>query len=110
MATQFPAMPSGHDHLGFRTTCGREVAVGWLTLGDAEWPVRRVTLDVGHSPGRDDGTWAALTPAEARELAAALLTQARTAERMAGMGPDASPAGAAERQAGPDDHFQIEPR
>jgi hypothetical protein len=92
MQTQFPAMPSRHDHLGFRTTCGRELAVGWLTLGDDEWPARRVTLDVGHSPGRDDGTWAALTPAEARQLASALLRQAEAAEGL----PE------------PDDHFRTE--
>jgi hypothetical protein len=71
---------SVHEHLGLRTSCGRDVAVGWLTLGGTERPARRVSLDIGHTPGRQDGTWAALTPAEARQLAAALLTQAAAAE------------------------------
>jgi uncharacterized OsmC-like protein len=42
--------------------------------------VQRVSLDIGHCPGRPDSTWAALTPAEARHLAAALLRQAAAAE------------------------------
>jgi putative redox protein len=67
-------------HLLVRTTCGREVRVGLLTLGSTEQPARRVSIDVGHQPGRQDGTWAALTPAEARQLAAALLTQAAASE------------------------------
>jgi putative redox protein len=67
--------------LACRTTCGRDVRVGWLALGAAERPARRVSLDIGHSPGREDGTWAALTPAEARQLAAALLRHAATAEQ-----------------------------
>lgn len=79
----FPGGPGGHEHLGFRTTCGREVAVGWLLLGGPDRPARRVSLDIGHSPGREDGTWAALTPGEARQLAAALLHQAAAAERPA---------------------------
>jgi uncharacterized OsmC-like protein len=39
-----------------------------------------VSLDIGHTPGRQDGTSAALTPAEARQLAGALLSQADAAE------------------------------
>lgn len=84
MGTQLPGTPAGHEHLGFRTTCGRDVSVGWLILGGTERPARRVSLDVGHSPGRDDGTWAALTPQEARRLASALLRQASTAEQSHG--------------------------
>jgi putative redox protein len=72
------------EHLVFRTTCGRDVQVGRLSLGAAERPAQRVSLDIGHSPGRQDGTWAALTPAEARRLAAALLRQAAAAEHPAG--------------------------
>lgn len=74
------AAASPHEHIGLRTSCGRAVTVGWLTLGGAESPARRVSLDIGHTDGREDGTWAALTPAEARQLAAALLTQAAAAE------------------------------
>jgi putative redox protein len=72
---------SGHRHQGFRTTCGREVRAGWLTLGDVQRPARRVSLDIGQAPGGRDGTWAALTVAEARRLAAVLLEQAAAAER-----------------------------
>jgi len=42
-------------------------------------PPRRVSLDTGPSPGLRDGTWAALTQAEARQPAAALLRQAAAA-------------------------------
>jgi uncharacterized OsmC-like protein len=56
------------------------VRVGRLALGRAERPARRVSLDLGHSPDREDGAWAALTPAEARQLAAALLRQAAATE------------------------------
>ena len=80
MGSRAAGMRSHHEHLGFRTTCGREVAVGWLVLGGPDQPARRVSLDIGQSPGRGDGTWAALTPAEARQLAAVLLRQAAAAE------------------------------
>jgi len=80
MSTQIRGPLQAGEHLGFRTMCGRDVRVGRLCLGDAERPVRRVSLDIGHCPGHQDGTWAALTPAEARQLAAALLRQAAAAE------------------------------
>jgi hypothetical protein len=84
MRDQLPGERVPHDHLGFRTTCGRQVVVGWLVLGAPDQPARRVSLDIGRSPGRDDGTWAALTTTEARQLATALLRQAAAAERAHG--------------------------
>ncbi len=69
------------EHAGFRTTCGRDMRVGRLALAGAKRPAWRVSLDIGRSPGHDDGTWTGLTPAEARRLAAALLGQAAAAER-----------------------------
>jgi putative redox protein len=69
-----------HERRAFRTTCGRDVQVGRLALGAPDRPARRVSLGIGHSSGGDDGTWAALTPAEARQLAAALLRQASAAD------------------------------
>ncbi len=63
-------------HLGFRTTCGREIQVGPLVLGGAPHPAQRVSLGISASPGTGDGTWAGLTAGEARHLAAALLMQA----------------------------------
>jgi putative redox protein len=72
--------PPTPGQLTVRTTCGRDVRVGLLALGSAEQPAWRVSLDVGHAPGQADGTWAALTPAEARQLAAALLHEAAAAE------------------------------
>jgi hypothetical protein len=63
-------------HLRFRTTCGREIRVGHLALGGSHHPARRVSLDIGASPGAGNGTWAGLTAGEARRLAAALLVQA----------------------------------
>ena len=81
MGIQASDAASVREHQGFRTTCGREVRAGWLALGDTRRPARRVSLDIGQSPDGRDGTWAALTVAEARRLAAALLTQAAAAER-----------------------------
>ena len=77
------AHPGAADPVTFRTTCGRDLRVGRLALGRAERPSWRVSLDVGHPPGGGHGTWAGLTPAEARRLAAALLEQAAGAERAA---------------------------
>ena len=63
-------------HVSFRTMCGREIRVGHLVLGGGHLPARRVSLDIGASPGVRNGTWAGLTADEARRLAAALLAQA----------------------------------
>ena len=63
-------------HVSFRTMCGREIRVGHLVLGGGHHPARRVSLDIGASPGARNGTWAGLTADEARRLAAALLAQA----------------------------------
>jgi hypothetical protein len=65
----------------FQTTCGRDVTVGLIAVGDTRRPARRVTVDIGECPGCHDGAWAALTPAEARQLAISLLAQADAAER-----------------------------
>ncbi len=73
--------PQDDAHLIFRTTFGRDVRVGLLARGSTQRPNRRVSLDVGQSPNGEAGTRAALTPAEARQLAAALLGQAAAAER-----------------------------
>ena len=68
-----------HEYL--RTSCGRELAVGWLALGDPRHPVARVFVDLGERPGCEGTGWAALTVAEARQLARAVLAQAAEAER-----------------------------
>ncbi|MFD0318997.1 hypothetical protein [Streptomyces flavalbus] len=52
-----------------------------LRLAVAERPISRVTLDVGQYPGGESGVWAALTAAEARDLAGLLLLHARQVER-----------------------------
>lgn len=80
MATQAYDQQQEPGRAGFTTTCGRQVQVGRLDLGDAQRPVHRVSLDIGHPPGQDDGSWAALTPAEARRLAANLVSQAAAAD------------------------------
>jgi len=67
-----------HDHL--RTSCGRDLTIGRLALGDAAHPAGRVFLDLGGCRDCDGSTWAGLSPDEARQLAAALLAQA-AAER-----------------------------
>jgi putative redox protein len=80
MCAHVREVPQSPGQLTFRTTCGRDVRIGRLALGSAEQPAWRVSLDVGHLPGQADGTWAALTPAEARLFAAALLQEAAAAE------------------------------
>ncbi|MHC3469531.1 hypothetical protein ACYF6T_12525 [Streptomyces sp. 7R007] len=62
------------------TTCGRRIAVRRLRLAPAERPITRVTLDVGRAKGGEPGAWAALTAAEARDLARLLLLHADLAE------------------------------
>jgi hypothetical protein len=69
----------GHEYV--RTSCGREVTVGRLALGDARHPTARVFVDLGDCPDCDGTGWAGLTVAEARQLARAVLAQAAAAER-----------------------------
>jgi uncharacterized OsmC-like protein len=83
MYTQFESAPQALEHLVFRTTCSREVQIRQLALGGAELPAQGVGLGIGQTPGCEDGTEAALTPAQARQLAAALLQQAAAAEHPA---------------------------
>jgi putative redox protein len=68
-----------HDHL--RTSCGRDLTIGRLALGDAAHPAGRVFIDLGKCRECDGSAWAGLSPAEARQLAAALLSQAAAAEQ-----------------------------
>lgn len=68
-----------HDRL--RTSCGREVTIGRLALGDARHPAARVFMDLGGCPGCEASGWSGLTVPEARQLARALLAQAAAAER-----------------------------
>lgn len=75
-----------HDHL--RTSCGRDLTIGRLALGDAARPAGRVFIDLGKCRDCDGSTWAGLSPAEARRLAAALLSQAAAAEQDAQDGQD----------------------
>jgi hypothetical protein len=73
-------------HLGLRTTCGREIRVGHLILGGGYRPARRISLGIGATVTTENGTWAGLTAAEARWLAAALLAQAAACDE-----PDSGP-------------------
>jgi hypothetical protein len=72
--------PAGrHEYL--RTSCGRELTVGWLALGDSGHPAARVFIDLGTCSGCEDTGWAGLTVAEARQFARAVLARAAEAER-----------------------------
>ncbi len=75
-----PAGPPGTDHLRMRTSCGRTLDVAVMKLGNEHRPTGRVTMRVGQCPQCGDGSWAALTPGEARQLGRALLAQAADAE------------------------------
>jgi putative redox protein len=68
-----------HEHL--RTSCGRDLTIGRLALGDAAHPAGRVFLDLGQCRDCDGSSWAGLSVAEARQLATALLSQAAAAGR-----------------------------
>jgi len=68
-----------HDHL--RTSCGRDLTIGRLALGDAARPAGRVFIDLGTCRDCDGSAWAGLSAAEARRLASALLSQAAAAEQ-----------------------------
>ncbi len=78
-----PAAGSGSDreHDYVRTSCGRQLTVGRLALGDARHPAARVFVDLGEYSGCQGAAWAGLTVAEARQFAQAVLAQAAAAER-----------------------------
>ena len=79
------------DAHGFETGCGRQVRVGTMSLGDAQWSAERISVDIGSGTGGHDGTRATLTVAEARQLAGALLAESAIAEHPGA--PSAVPAG-----------------
>jgi len=70
--------PQGHEYLS--TSCGRKLTVGRLALGNSRHPARRIFVDLGDCAGCAGTGWAGLAVAEARQLAAALLSQAAAAE------------------------------
>jgi putative redox protein len=73
--------PQTREHLVFRTSCGRDLQIGRLAADGAQRPAQGVVrLGIDHAPNREDGTGVALTPAEARRLAAALLGEAAAAD------------------------------
>src|SRR6516225_3415928 len=80
MATQAYDRQQAAGPAHFWAAGGRRVRVERLDLGDAQRSDHRVSLDIGHLPGQEAGSWAALTPAEARRVAAALLSQAAAAD------------------------------
>lgn len=71
----------GHRHEHLRTSCGREVTVGRLALGDHQHPAQRIFVDLGECSGCAGTGWAGLTVTEARQLGRALLSQAAVIER-----------------------------
>lgn len=80
MNTEASAAPRARQrHQRLRTSCGRELTVGRLALGDDRHPAQRIFIDVGACPGCGATAWAALTVTEARLLARALLSEAAAA-------------------------------
>lgn len=90
-----PASGTGADrrHERLRTSCGRELTIGRLALGDAHRPAARVFVDLGECSGCEGNGWAGFTVTEARQFARAVLAQAAAAEREC----QAHAAGAAQR-------------
>src|SRR5262245_60501032 len=80
MCAQGCDAPPVREQLFVRTKAGRDVQVGRSTLGDTDAPDRDVSLYIGYAPDGGNGAGAALTPDEARQLAAALLQRAAAAE------------------------------
>jgi putative redox protein len=80
MRAQLCDAPQAAEQLILRTAGGRDIWAGRPARGDAEAPGRCISLRIGHSPDGEDDAREALTPAEARQLAAALLRQATEAE------------------------------
>lgn len=72
---------SAREDTEVRTSCGRELRVGRLALGNPARPAGRVFVNLGDCADGEGSTWAGLTVAEARQLASALLSQAAAAER-----------------------------
>jgi hypothetical protein len=75
------AARSGRRHQQLRTSCGRELTVGRLALGDDRHPAQRIFVDLGTCPGCRTTAWAGLTATEARQLARALLAEAAAADQ-----------------------------
>ncbi len=71
----------GRRHEYLSTSCGRELTIGRLALGDSRHPAARVFVNLGGCPGCEEVAWAGLTVAEARSLARAILSEAAAAER-----------------------------
>lgn len=69
------------DDTSVVTRCGRTIKVRCMHLVSPDHPITRVTLDVSQVRGGVPGTWAALTPDEARRLARLLLDQVGLAEQ-----------------------------
>jgi hypothetical protein len=92
MHTGPSAAKDAGGNISFRTTCWRVIRVGLLALSYTQRPVRRVSLEIGPSSETEAGTWAGLTAGEARQLAAALLTQAAAAEHHEGLTRQPDPA------------------
>ncbi len=72
---------SAREYEHVRTSCGRELTVGRLALGNPGRPAARVSVNLGDCADCEGISWAGLTVAEARQLASALLSQAAAAER-----------------------------
>ena len=62
------------------TGCGRRIEVHCLRFAAPGHTIGRVALVVGQDQSGEPGTWAALTPEEARTLARLLLDHADTAQ------------------------------
>jgi hypothetical protein len=73
--------PAGRRHQHLRTSCGRELTVGRLALGDDRYPAQRIFVDLGACPGCEMTAWAGLTVTQARQLARALVSEAAAAEQ-----------------------------
>ena len=78
-----PRSADGADdrHTYLHTSCGREVTVGRLALGDLHHPAARIFVHIASSSGCEGTGWAGFSVTEARALAEAILSQAAAAER-----------------------------
>ena len=76
MATDAGDMRSAREHHYVRTSCGRDLTIGRLALGNSGHPVGRVFVDLGDCPDCES-RWAGLSVAVTAEFAMAADRPAR---------------------------------
>ncbi len=86
---QLGMAPQAHDVV--RTSCGRTITIGRLTLTGPAHPLGRITVNIDCQPHDHEQVWMSLTAAECRRLAGSLLDQADAADKEYAAETDGAP-------------------